>query len=182
MNAMDALRLDYKDKRRRPGVTDFALLAVSLIIVTVSGIAAATLFPRIAKLESDLARHHQVTAVTQAVSHHTRIDESHLRSELKQANSVVELLSLPWNALFADIEASQDDKVALLAIEPDPEKHTLMITAEAKDSDAMFSYMRLLQTRTSIKDVYLKSHQIELDNAEVPIRFVIVASWGGSHD
>ncbi len=179
---MDALRLDYKNKHRRSGVTDIALLAASLIIVTVSGIAAAALFPRISKLEESLAHRHQIAAVTQPVSHHSRIDENHLRSELKQANGVVELLSLPWNALFADIEASQDDKVALLAIEPDPEKHTLMITAEAKDYDAMLSYMRLLQTRTSIKNVYLKSHLLELDSAEVPIRFVIVASWGASHD
>jgi len=174
---MHELLLDYKEKRRRPGGTDIALLAASLLIATASGAAAAVLFPRIKTLEEQKVLHQPETAVAGTSSRNNTKDPHQLGIELKQANQVAGLLNLPWNALFADIEASASDQVALLEVEPDPEKSTLTITAEAKDFNAMLSYMRRLQTRGSIKDVYLKSHEIDLKSAEVPVRFVLVASW-----
>jgi len=174
---MPTLMLDFQDNRRRAGPVDIGLLVVSLILATASLIAAAYLFSTIRALETQQALRHRVTTVANTGADGSAIDARHLRSELTQANSVVGLLSLPWDALFSDIEASQNAQVALLAVAPDPDKRTLMITAEAKDFNAMLSYMRVLQTRPSIKEVYLKSHTIDLKSAERPVRFVLSASW-----
>jgi len=174
---MHALILDYQINRRRPGRADVALLLAGLIITAASATAALSLFPRISSLQAELKLHQQSVSADITDSTDTAPDDTNLRAELKLANGVVGLLSLPWDTLFTDIEASQNAQVALLAVEPDPEKSTLTLTAEAKDFAAMLTYMRLLQTRTSLRDVYLKSHTIDTKSAEHPVRFVLVASW-----
>ena len=175
---MHLLMLDYINRRRRPGRTDIALLATGLLIMALSAAAAAWVFPSVVTLEAEqAAAHQQEIAIATPAPPSAMVDTTHLRAELNAANSVVGLMSLPWDALFGDIEASENAQVALLAVEPDPDKRTLLITAEAKNFDAMLAYMRRLQTRASLKDVYLKSHQIDLKSAEVPVRFVLAASW-----
>ena len=100
-----------------------------------------------------------------------------LRAEIKQANEVLAQLAMPWETLFKDVESSQRDHVALLSIEPDSEKRVIKIIGEAKDTDAMLGYIRLLQKKESLTDVYLQSHRVEQQTAEKPIRFALIASW-----
>lgn len=98
--------------------------------------------------------------------------------ELKQANVVLQQLALPWEDLFGALEAVRGEKVALLAVEPDVARGQVRIGAEAKSAAHMLNYLRRLERDTALREVVLLNHQVQLQDAERPLRFSVVASWG----
>jgi Tfp pilus assembly protein PilN len=97
--------------------------------------------------------------------------------ETKHANAVILALSLPWKEFFEALEASQTSEVAVLTIEPNAQKGVVRISAEAKKMDSMLAYVASLQKITMFHDVLVMSHQIQDQDPQKPIRFVIQASW-----
>ena len=79
--------------------------------------------------------------------------------------------------LFAALESARVDGVALLAIEPDPGKSTLRLSAEAKSADEMLDYVERLQAAEGLADVVLQSHQIKQGDPLQPLRFGVSAAW-----
>jgi Tfp pilus assembly protein PilN len=67
--------------------------------------------------------------------------------------------------------------VALLQIESDVDKQHVKISAEARTLGAMLDYLRDLEGRSILSDVYLQSHQIQQQDPERPVRFVLTATW-----
>ncbi len=173
---MRALYLDYLDKHRNADWQDALILIAGLAFTGYIAVTSVDLYSRITALDGLPAEHSQSKAASSA-THRASADTQKLRDEVKQANSVLGMLTLPWDDLFNDIEASTKDRVALLSITPDPEKRLIRITAEAKDFDAMIAYIRLLQSRSSFADVYLTSHHVEQRMPETPVRFSLTASW-----
>lgn len=105
-------------------------------------------------------------------------DSEATRLELKQANTVLQQLALPWEALFAALEATRGEKVALLAVEPDVARGQVRIGAEAKSAAHMLNYLRRLESDTALREVVLLNHQVQLQDADRPLRFSVMASWG----
>jgi Tfp pilus assembly protein PilN len=97
--------------------------------------------------------------------------------EYRLAQLALQRLSLRWNELFAALESTRPSGVALLAIEPDPGKSSLKLTAEAKTADDMLDYVERLQSAGGLADVVLASHQIKQGDPLQPLRFVVLASW-----
>ena len=86
--------------------------------------------------------HYQVTlgrlARAQAeslASHRERpgIDPRRMSEVLQRANVVALELARPWDRTFAALEAADQPGVAVLAIDPDPRRDELRITAESQD-------------------------------------------------
>lgn len=177
---MRALDLDYGSARRRPAWADMALLLAGLTVAGVATTRSVDLFSRLGALQAEQAAVDRAHSQHHATRHLSAIEQAQLREEIKQANEVLGMLTLPWDALFVDIEASQQPQVALLAITPDADKRTVRITAEAKDFSAMLGYLRQLQKRHSLLGVYLESHHIQQQTAERPVRFVVAAAWAVS--
>ncbi len=100
-----------------------------------------------------------------------------LESALKATQNVITRLALPWDALFSEIDSSVNDKVTLLSVEPDAEKKDLHIAAEAKDLTAMLDYEKRLQASALFRNVHVVSHQVQLQDPQRPVRFVIQAGW-----
>ena len=69
-------------------------------------------------------------------------------------------LNLPWRALYDAIGAATPPSIGMLALEPDPRKRTMKITAEAKSSDAMIEYVELLKREELFSGVTLIRHEI----------------------
>jgi Tfp pilus assembly protein PilN len=174
---MRAISLDYQHSHRAWGWPDILLLVGGLAAAAYVGVRYLDMTAEIASLEAEQATFERQSKRSTADSRLTALDAQQLRSEVKQANDVLAKLALPWETLFKDIESSQKDHVALLAIEPDSEKRIIEITGEAKDLDAMLGYLRFLQKKESLTGVYLRSHHVEQQAAEKPVRFVLVASW-----
>ncbi len=177
MTAMHTLLLDFQNTRRHSGWLNFLYLTSGLIAVALLVVYFLTLQTAIDKLESRRTSiEHQAHHTTRS-THRSAEDEQQLRAEVKDANEVLSQLSLPWVALFKDIEASQQQQVALLAIVPDAPRRVIKISGEARDLSAVLGYLRNLQKAKSLKSVYLQNHQVELRTAEKPVHFTILASW-----
>lgn len=92
-------------------------------------------------------------------------------------NGAVMRLNLPWRELQDAIAAATPRSVALLALEPDARKRVLKITAEARSSDAMITYLHALKQQELFSSVSLTRHEINEQDANQPIRFQIEAQW-----
>lgn len=90
-------------------------------------------------------------------------------------------IDVPWGALFATLEASSTDEVALLSLAPDARKGVVRIVAEARDLSAMLEFHRRLESAGGLHDVALSSHEIVEQVAEHPVRFNIAARWVPGH-
>ena len=97
--------------------------------------------------------------------------------EYRLAQRALQRLSLRWDELFTALEATRTNGVALLAIEPDPGKSIVKLTAEAKSPDDMLDYVERLQAGGGLTDVALASHQVKPSDPLRPVRFVVLASW-----
>ena len=174
---MRALHLDYQRR---------ANLAVKIgAMLLVAGLAAALLATgfyyrlgrdvglwetRIAEIEGSAQ---QKPIADPGTSSNAR----QVSSEMKDANEVLLQLALPWDDLFKAVETSDDDKIALLSIEPDAQKQLVRISGEARSLDCMLNYVRLLQESGLLSEVNLKNHQIYQQDPDKPIRFSLVAAW-----
>lgn len=94
-----------------------------------------------------------------------------------RSNEVAHELSRRWDRVFLALESAKAPDVALLAIEPDPRKGVLRVTAEAKSKNAMLDYVDRLQAAEPLQRVMLESHEVLSQVPEKPVRFVVTASW-----
>jgi len=67
--------------------------------------------------------------------------------------------------------------VALIALEPDPRKRSLKITAETRTSDEMVDYVAALKEQESFSGVILTRHEINDADPNRPLRFQLEATW-----
>lgn len=98
---------------------------------------------------------------------------------LANARRVVTQGQHPWSELFATLEAADNKDVAVLALAPEAGKGHLKIHAEARNLNAMLAYHRRLEEGGTLRHVALQEHDIEKESAEAPVRFHIIADWGG---
>lgn len=92
-------------------------------------------------------------------------------------NGAIMQLNLPWRELQDAVLAATPRTVALLAMEPDPRKRSLKITAEAKTSDDMVDYIAALKEQESFSGVVLIRHEINEQDPNRPLRFQLEATW-----
>ncbi|MBI4293736.1 MAG: PilN domain-containing protein [Betaproteobacteria bacterium] len=173
---MRALELDFRREGRQARWAGIALLAAGL-----AGTAAVfTQYDRLAEefaqaqasvRQSGAAARRQTAAVRPAG------DLQKVALEMKRASEVAFALKLPWNDLFASVEAANTPNVALLSIESDTGKRQVKITAEAKDPESMLDYLRFLGAQPKLANVYLQSHQVQQQDPQRPVRFVLGADW-----
>lgn len=106
------------------------------------------------------------------------IDPSRVGDAARRAGVVAAQLALPWGGLFDAVEASANADVALLALEPDPNRGQLRLTAEARDKDAMLAYIERLQRQPTMARVTLESHTARDGSGyRAPVQFVLIAQW-----
>jgi hypothetical protein len=172
---MRPLQLDYLKSTRR------SRLALWLLTAFAIGFAADTawryreVLAEIASKEVQLAkanasRPHAVNAAAApAVS----------TEEIAVARETVRKISLPWNTLFQALEAAKTDRVALLAIEPDAESRTVVLSAEAKDYPAALAYVATLAEQKGIARVHLSRHEAKQSASPRPVAFTVSAAWKG---
>jgi Tfp pilus assembly protein PilN len=106
-------------------------------------------------------------------------DSEKITLETNQAKVIILALNLPWKELFAAVETYTKDDVAVLSIEPDSQKGFVRINAEAKSLDSMLAYLAYLQKTPLFREVELVNHQIQEQDPQQPVRFMLQASWGG---
>jgi hypothetical protein len=97
--------------------------------------------------------------------------------ELAAARETVDRLSMPWSTLFAALESSASEDVALLGIEPDPKAGTVLISGDSKDYLAALAYVLNLSRGGALTGVQLVRHEAKPDDPQAPVSFVVSAAW-----
>lgn len=92
-------------------------------------------------------------------------------------NGAIMQLNLPWRELQDAVLAATPRTVALIALEPDPRKRVLKITAETRTSDDMVAYVAALKEQESFSGVLLTRHEINEQDPNRPLRFQLEATW-----
>ena len=92
-------------------------------------------------------------------------------------NAAVMQLNLPWRELQDAVAAATPRSVALVAMEPDPRKRVLKLTAETRTSDDMVAYVAELKQQELFSDVILTRHEVNEQDPNRPLRFQLEATW-----
>ncbi|HZR67711.1 MAG TPA: hypothetical protein VFB01_01520 [Burkholderiales bacterium] len=165
------IELDYVAEPRRPLWPGLAVLALSLAM-------AGHLAMRQHSVHRDIA----ALAAVQGALDLTQPREPSKTSdeELKQAETVVRQLTLPWSDIVRAIEGASMRDVGVLNMQPEAQQRLLKLTAEAKTREAMLEYVRRIAQTQGLSNVYIVSHQVQADNPSHPIQFSVQASLGAA--
>lgn len=177
---MRTLELDYqRDHRPVPW------LGVAVLVAALAGLAALALAWQTFTQQALAWQAQADRALRQSAQHAPAarpLGEQALRAqqlEVRQANQVVRELAVPWNTLFQAVEGAGGEGIALLSLDPDPQKGVVKISGEAKNLDVLLAYVKQLAAREVFSGVLLQSHQVQGEIAEKPLRFALVAHWRG---
>lgn len=97
--------------------------------------------------------------------------------EIRVANAVIEQLALPWDGLFRDVESAVTPDVALLAAQPDPKNRRVVLAGEARDLNALLTFIARLEAAQGLKDAHLTQHEVRVNEPRRPIAFQVQVSW-----
>jgi len=100
-----------------------------------------------------------------------------LEAQLTSARAIMHRLSLPWDGLFNAVESGDAKTIALLSIQPNPERRTVTISGEAKNYDSVLAYIRLLEKSDPLVNVHMTNHKVELKDPQKPVSFTLLADW-----
>lgn len=177
---MRPLHLDFHPRATALSRLGFALCAIALALIVYLLLSFVSLNAEQENLEAKWAGL-QGKKRNQASRSLKSADFARLKAEFQRANEVVDRLAAPWDALFKAVESAGSEDVALLGIQPDPEKRLVKIDAEAKDFSAMLEYVKRLAREDVLDSVHIVSHQINQQDPQKPVRFVAIASWAVPH-
>ena len=107
------------------------------------------------------------------------LPKERLEEAVKNAETVVRQLTLPWASLAESVESAATNDVAILQLQPDAQQRLLRLTAEARHQDAMLEYLRRLAAAPVLADVHVVSHQVQHEDPQRPIQFAVQASFRG---
>jgi Tfp pilus assembly protein PilN len=171
--SLPALQLDFKQSRRY-----WPWLGLLLLIFGATGLTYVTLQTRVLSGQIDLAEARlEVLAKRGKVQPAAPIDPQILQQEVRQANDILQQLTLPWDALFQTLESTGNKQIALLAVQPDAAKHVVRLSGEAKNFNVLLGYIARLERSQVLNHVYLTSHEVRTQDAEKPVRFALIANW-----
>jgi hypothetical protein len=167
------LLLDFAAPRVRTTLAGVLLLIGGLSAVSLACLQYRAISQKRAGLELRLA---------DIVRHSTRnpADSAHTVRLNEEATGITRELGTPWTGVLADLEAAShasEGQISLLAVEPDHEKHRILIKAESKDLGLALAYLKRLQESRSLRYPMLDSHEIVADDKDHPVRFAMTADW-----
>lgn len=174
---MDRVRLDYQRREAPVPRGGVLMLLLALAVSAAVGDQYVNLSRKLADSEAAADRLENTAHRRGILVSRDAKAGSQRSEEVRYANDVLRQLTLPWDQLFQTIEAAGDKNVALLSLAPDRQKHLVRIGIEAKSAAAGLDYLKGLESRDIFQTVRIKSHQIQLQDPERPIRFNLQATW-----
>ena len=101
--------------------------------------------------------------------------------QARSVNDAVSRLNLEWDKIFVALKGADSatgngaGRVSLLTLEPDPATGIIKLSAEARSLNAMLGYQRQLESQADIESAVVTKHEVQLDDPQAPVRFVIEA-------
>ena len=161
----------------RTGPLAWSLAVLALLLCAAVGATGWQMLARQRAVDGQLAlvRAQVKPPTAAAASAQPSIGEA----QAQAVNAAVLQLNLPWRALQDAVEQATPKSIALIALEPDPRRRSMKITAEAKASDDMIAYIEQLKEQElfGAGAVTLLRHEIGELDPNRPIRFQLEAQW-----
>lgn len=172
-----ALALDFSGRRPWPGRLGWLLLAIGMVSAGLEladwRAGEADLAEREAIVER--LRRQASRTVAQPVAAVRTVSEQEARPALHLANQ----LGADWGAVFQDLGAAEDDRLALLNLEVDAVRGGLRLAGEAKSLPAVFEYLAKLEATPSLGTARLTGFErVKVGVVEL-IHFEATAEWEG---
>lgn len=171
---MAALNFDFHPLPTRPGTVGVLLLVTGLFLL------GASLFHMQRANQTHEARVNELTAFEQAQQKRrpSRVRTSRSPSvvdiaQVAQAR-VRASLDYSWQAAFAALEATHNQKVALVSLEASQAKSQLRLVAEARRLADAVDYAERLSQQAGVKRTALLQHQVQEKDAQHPVRFTLL--------
>jgi hypothetical protein len=177
MTAMPPLQLDHQRRRRALPRRGTVLLIVALAACIANGAYYAVLNKQADNWEAKADQ--AARASTRNTSRTPGSDRAaaDLLAEVGRAKVAVREINRSWERLFKAVEAVGGTDVTLLALEPNPEKRSVRLGGEARNMSALLDYIRRLQEHDVFGAIYLQNHQVQQQEAQKPVRFILLADW-----
>lgn len=172
---MEAMKLDYQAGGGNTLMGAILLVAgLSIMLLMVWNYQEGK--QNVFRQELLLARMEKISASRMKVLP-ARRDTEQVALEIKQANAIIVELNVPWKELFEAFEVTQNTDIAVLSIEPDAQKGLVRISGEAKSLESLPAYLSYLQKVSLFNEVALLNHQIQQQDPQRPVRFMLQATW-----
>lgn len=173
MKRPPALDLDFADDNTGASISGVAVLMLGIAAAAFVVAAFHDTATRNTRLESELARAKKSGRAPALLAAGSKASSD----AIQRATALANELGRRWDRVFLAIESAGSADVALLAIEPDPRRRLIRVTAEARNRNAMLAYVDRLQSGPVLRRVLLEQHEVRLQDAQRPVRFIVVASW-----
>lgn len=165
-----ALHLDFVAPAKTARWMGYALLTVALAITLELGL-------RYRAVQIELARLNVVQGmVAPSTTRKGLARDPRAEDQLKDAQSVIKQLALPWAGLINALENATTSDVAVLQLQPEAQQQVLRITAEARDHKAMLAYVKKLSENQLLSVVHWVNHQYQNDDPQRPLQFSVQAT------
>ena len=103
-------------------------------------------------------------------------DSKQLAEQVARANLVLAALTVPWDAMFAELERVADPNVALLAIQPEDSGKHVQLSGEARQFEDVMAYVKRLDATAGFSNVFLSRHEARKEGGT---SFTLGADWTG---
>lgn len=171
------LALDFSGRRPWPGLLGWVLLLIGGTAVGLEVMdwraGEADLAEREAIVER--LRHQMHRSAAPPVAAARAVTEQEARPALHLARQ----LRADWGAVFQDLGAAEDDRVALLNLEVDAARGTVRLVGEAKSLPAVFEYLERMEATASLGAARLTGFSRVMVGAVELIHFEASAEWEG---
>lgn len=173
---MRPIHIDFSRDSEAPSTAGVTLLRLGLAAAVVSAACYVGVSGEIDRLEARAENGRTARKLPAPLTESPR-DSQELQQEIRIANQVVQQMTLPWDRLFRELEASASKEIALLAVQPDPTSRQVRISGEARNFKAMLDYSRRLGKTDVLRDVVLLGHEVKAQDPQRPVAFSLMARW-----
>lgn len=176
IKSLKNIQLDHGQPAIQQGHWALMLLLTGVVVVAIVLVSLQQTDTQISKLQLEMsqAQHPRITSDMLSLQGK---ENSTKRDELIAVQGGIAELKLPWDELFNMLENLKMPQVRLLTVEPNPKQHKLRLTAESVSTEDMFDYVAALTQHPLLSHVFLLTHERSEDGRELPINFVIEATW-----
>ncbi len=181
---MQRLKLTFPYSGQHVRSIDIFLLLIGVIVL----LAVFFQFRQIAEesgfwdLRVERLEKQQPEAVTkqsprQRSTSRTREFSQEISKELNKANTILDQINLPWEALFDSIEHIITEDVALLTLQPNVANRTLRISGEARNMAVLLDFIEAMEREVIFEKAHLVSYKVRQDAPFRPVHFLMTTVW-----
>jgi Tfp pilus assembly protein PilN len=173
------MRLDFLHPTGPQLKLGAALLALGVVITGIAGWRYHVVAAEVDQLQSRLADVQRLAKRGLPRVREAAGDAKSLAQEVVQANAVLASLTVPWEAMFGELEQAASPNVTLLSIQPEASGRHVRLMGEARRFEDLLAYIGRLEATDGFANVFLANHEFKAGAGETPVTFSITAEWVG---